>query len=132
MVCSKHQSYSSSVSPFQAYTGTPAAAIAAAAWSCVEKILHEDQRTSAPRSTNVSINTPVWIVICMQPKILAPFSGCCAWYFFLIVMSAGISLSAIVSSFLPQSASDISATLKSPFATTLFVSFIISNFQRSL
>jgi hypothetical protein len=28
--------YSSSVSPFQANTGTPAAAIAAAAWSCVE------------------------------------------------------------------------------------------------
>ena len=47
--CSKHHSYSSSVSPFQAKTGTPAAAIAAAAWSWVEKMLQEDQVTSAPR-----------------------------------------------------------------------------------
>ena len=46
--CSVHHQYSSSVSPFQAKTGTPAAAIAAAAWSCVEKMLHEHQRTSAP------------------------------------------------------------------------------------
>jgi hypothetical protein len=38
--------YSSSVSPFQAKTGVPAAAMAAAAWSCVEKMLHEAQRTS--------------------------------------------------------------------------------------
>ena len=35
-----HQ-YSSSVSPFQAKTGTPAAAMAAAAWSWVEKMLQE-------------------------------------------------------------------------------------------
>jgi len=27
--------------PFQAKTATPAAAMAAAAWSCVEKMLHE-------------------------------------------------------------------------------------------
>jgi len=32
-VCSIHQSNSSSVSPFQAKTGTPVAAMAAAAWS---------------------------------------------------------------------------------------------------
>ena len=32
---------------------------AAAAWSCVEKILHEDHLTSAPKSTSVSINTAV-------------------------------------------------------------------------
>ena len=36
-----------------------AAAIAAAAWSCVEKMLHEDQVTSAPNSTSVSIKTAV-------------------------------------------------------------------------
>ena len=48
-VCSMHHSYSSSVSPFQAKTGTPRAAIAAAAWSWVEKMLHELQRTLAPR-----------------------------------------------------------------------------------
>ncbi len=45
----RHQLYSSSVSPFQAKTGTPAAAIAAAAWSWVLKMLHDDQVTSAPR-----------------------------------------------------------------------------------
>ena len=36
-----------------------AAAMAAAAWSCVEKMLHEDQVTSAPNSTSVSIKTAV-------------------------------------------------------------------------
>ena len=45
IVCSTHQTYSSSVSPFQAYTGTPVFAIAAAAWSCVENILQEDHWT---------------------------------------------------------------------------------------
>src|SRR6476660_8914684 len=60
--CSVHHQYSSSVSPFQANTGTPAGlstvplgptATAAAAWSCVEKMLQETQRTSAPSSTSV-------------------------------------------------------------------------------
>ena len=41
MVCSMHHAYSSSVSPFQAYTATPVLAMAAAAWSCVEKMLQE-------------------------------------------------------------------------------------------
>ena len=36
-----------------------AAAIAAAAWSCVEKILQLAQRTSAPKLTSVSIKTAV-------------------------------------------------------------------------
>ena len=39
-----HHSYSSSVSPFQAKTGTPRAAIAAAAWFWVEKMLQLLQR----------------------------------------------------------------------------------------
>ena len=43
--CSRHQLYSSSVSPFHANTGTPAAAMAAAAWSCVEKMLQLDHVT---------------------------------------------------------------------------------------
>ena len=42
-----HQN-ASSIMPFQAKTGTPAAAMAAAAWSWVEKMLQELQRTSAP------------------------------------------------------------------------------------
>jgi len=36
-----------------------AAAIAAAAWCCVEKMLQDDQVTSAPNSTSVSIKTAV-------------------------------------------------------------------------
>ena len=38
-------------------------AIAAAALSCVLKMLHEAQRTSAPRSTNVSMSTAVCTVM---------------------------------------------------------------------
>jgi hypothetical protein len=55
-----HHSYSSSLSPFQANTGMPRAAIAAAAWSWVEKMLHELHRTVAPNW----ISTSVWIVMC--------------------------------------------------------------------
>ena len=74
-VCSMHHQNSSSLMPFQAKTGMPAAAIAAAAWSWVEKMLHDDQRTSAPSSISVSISTAVWIVMCRQPAMRAPFSG---------------------------------------------------------
>ncbi len=70
-----HQN-SSSLMPFQAKTGTPVAAMAAAAWSWVEKMLQEDQRTVAPSAVSVSISTAVWIVMCRQPAIRAPFSGC--------------------------------------------------------
>ena len=42
-----------------AKAGIPALAIAAAAWSWVEKILQDDHLTSAPRSTRVSIKTAV-------------------------------------------------------------------------
>ena len=79
-----HHQYSSSVSPFQANTGQPAGlsgvpsrptTTAAAAWSCVEKMLHDTQRTSAPRSRSVSISTAVCTVMCSDPMILAPASG---------------------------------------------------------
>ncbi len=79
-----HHQYSSRVSPFQAKTGTPAGAstvpsgpttTAAAAWSWVEKMLQEAQRTSAPSATSVSMRTAVWIVMCSEPAILAPASG---------------------------------------------------------
>ena len=72
-----HHQYSSSVSPFQANTGMPASAIAAAAWSWVEKMLQDAQRTSAPSATSVSISTAVWTVMWSEPMILAPLSGCC-------------------------------------------------------
>ncbi len=87
--CSVHHQYSSSVSPFHANTGTPRGssgvpfgptATAAAAWSCVEKMLQLHQRTSAPSAVSVSISTAVWIVMCSEPVIRAPFSGCCAAY----------------------------------------------------
>ena len=51
--------YSSSVSPLTAKTGVPLAAIAEAAWSWVEKMLQDAQRTSAPSAFSVSIRTAV-------------------------------------------------------------------------
>ena len=53
----------------------PAAAIAAAAWSWVEKMLHDAQRTSAPSATSVSMSTAVWMVMCSEPVMRAPASG---------------------------------------------------------
>ena len=103
--------YSSSVSPFQANTGTPVAAIAAAAWSWVEKMLQEAQRTEAPRSARVSIRTAVWMVMCSEPVTRTPLSGLLAAYFLRIDISPGISCSAISISLRPQSARDMSATL---------------------
>lgn len=73
-VCSIHQLYSSSDSPFQAKTGTPVAAMAAAAWSWVEKMLHEDQETWAPRAVRVSMRTAVWMVLLISFR----FDGDCS------------------------------------------------------
>jgi hypothetical protein len=50
--------------------------MAAAAWSWVEKMLQEAQRTSAPSSASVSIRTAVWMVMCSEPAMRAPLSGC--------------------------------------------------------
>ena len=41
----------------------------------VENILQEDQVTSAPSSTKVSIRTAVWMVMWRQPAMRAPLSG---------------------------------------------------------
>ena len=49
--------------------------MAAAAWSQVEKILHEHHLTSAPNTSKVSIKTAVYIVICKDPVIRAPNKG---------------------------------------------------------
>ena len=110
-VCSMHQSNSSLFMPFQAYTGIPAAAMAAAAWSCVLKMLQLLQLTSAPSSFKVSISTAVWIVMCRQPATRAPFSGLSLPYCSRRAMRPGISASASWISFRPQSASAISFTL---------------------
>mmetsp|Transcript_35261 Transcript_35261/g.104293 ORF Transcript_35261/g.104293 Transcript_35261/m.104293 type:complete len:271 (-) Transcript_35261:18-830(-) len=109
--CSVHHQYSSRVSPFQANTGHVSRAMAAAAWSWVEKMLHEHQRTSAPRAERVSISTAVWIVMCREPMMRAPFSG---WLWPNSVrhaMSPGHSASAISISRRPKSASAMSLTL---------------------
>lgn len=47
-------------------------AMAAAAWSWVEKMLQEAQRTWAPRATRVSISTAVCTVMCSEPVMRAP------------------------------------------------------------
>mmetsp|Transcript_81061 Transcript_81061/g.121851 ORF Transcript_81061/g.121851 Transcript_81061/m.121851 type:complete len:294 (-) Transcript_81061:40-921(-) len=105
-----HCQYSSRLSPFHANTAAePAAAIAAAAWSCVLKMLHEHQRTSAPRALNVSIRTAVWIVMCRLPEMRAPLSVS-AGYSFRHAIRPGISTSASVISFRPKSANEMSAT----------------------
>merc|ERR1712032_1401418 len=60
IICSVHHQYSGNVSPFHAKTvAVPALAMAAAAWSCVLKMLHEPPLTFAPIAWRVSINTPV-------------------------------------------------------------------------
>ena len=121
-ICSAHHQYSSSDSPFQAYTGTPLGSsgvpcgpttTAAAAWSCVEKMLQDAHRTSAPSDVRVSISTAVCTVMCSEPEIRAPFSGCTSAYSRRNDIRPGISYSARSSSLRPNSASDRSATLKS-------------------
>src|SRR5213082_3428242 len=85
-----HHQYSSSVSPFQAKTAAPRGlagvpprptATAAAAGSCVLKMLHEAQRISAPRSMSVSISTAVCTVMWSEPVMRAPRSGFTDAYF---------------------------------------------------
>ena len=110
-VCSMHHQNSSSDSPFQANTGTPASATAAAAWSWVEKMLQDDQRTVAPSAVSVWISTAVWIVMCRQPAMRAPARICRGPNSSRRAMRPGISPSAIEISFAPQPASPISFTL---------------------
>ena len=127
-IFSEHHQYSSSVSPFHAYTGTPSGfsgvpfgpiTVAAAAWSCVEKMLHDAQRTSAPSSTSVSISTAVWIVMWRLPETRAPVSGLSSPYWRRSDMRPGISCSASWISLRPNAARDRSATLKSPASSAI-------------
>merc|ERR1719460_3206209 len=122
MALSVHHQYSSSVSPFQAKTlEVPARTMAAAAWSCVEKMLHDTQRTSAPSASSVSMSTPVWMVMWSEPMILMPASGCDGPNSLRADMRPGISYSARSYSLRPKSERDMSATLKSPEASTVFL-----------
>ncbi len=95
--------YSSSVSPFHAKTGTPAGAstvpvgptaTAAAASSCVEKMLQLAHRTCAPSATSVSMSTAVCTVMCSDPAIRAPASGWVGPNSSRRAISPGISFSA--------------------------------------
>merc|ERR1719444_298966 len=114
IICSVHHQYSGNVSPFHAKTvEVPALAMAAAAWSCVLKILQEHQRTLAPKAAKVSISTPVWMVIWSEPLMLRPLKGCEGPYSLRAAMRPGISCSAKVSSFRPNSAKPMSFTLES-------------------
>ena len=119
IICSVHHQYSSSVSPFQANTGTPwgSSAVpsgptttAAAAWSWVEKMLQLAQRTSAPRAVSVSMSTAVWTVMCSDPEMRAPASGLASPNSRRSAISPGISCSARSISLRPNGASDRSAT----------------------
>ena len=76
-----------------------------------ENILHDDHVTWAPKWTNVSISTAVWIVMCKQPAILEPVRGLLSPYSSLIDISPGISASANFISFLPHSDKEMSLTL---------------------
>src|SRR4029079_17601953 len=71
------------------------------------------QRTSAPSSVNVSINTAVWIVMCSEPEMRAPARGLVGPYSLRIAIKPGISCSARIISLRPNGASEISATRKS-------------------
>merc|ERR1719217_1582955 len=113
-ICSVHHQYSGRVSPFQAKQAqVPALAHAAAAWSCVLKMLQEHQRTLAPNAESVSISTAVWIVIWRDPEMLTPLKGCLKPNSLRHDMSPGISASARSSSLRPNSASPMSFTLES-------------------
>ena len=84
-----------------AKTGVPALAMAAAAWSWVEKMLHEAQRTSAPSASSVWISTAVWMVMCSEPAMRAPFSGWSLPNSARTAIRPGISVSAMAISLRP-------------------------------
>src|SRR5690606_37911726 len=84
--------------------------------SCVEKILHDDQLTSAPSSRSVSMSTAVCMVMWRQPAMRAPASGFEGPYFSRRAMSPGISASANSISLRPHSARLMSLTLYCNFS----------------
>ena len=90
-ILSVHHQYSSRVSPFQANTAAESRATAAAAWSWVEKMLHEHQRTTAPSATRVSMSTAVWMVMWSEPEMLAPLRGWAGPNSLIMDMRPGIS-----------------------------------------
>src|SRR5271156_4076499 len=104
--------------------------MAAAAWSCVEKMLQLAQRTLAPRSTRVSMSTAVWMVMCSEPVTRTPFSGLLGAEFFRDHIKPGISNYAMEISLLPHSARLISATLYSVATFGIVAVLIRSPFRK--
>src|SRR5690349_14422695 len=76
-------------------------------------MLQDAHRTWAPRATSVSIRTAVWIVMCSEPVMRAPRSGCESPYSRRVAIRPGISCSASWISLRPKAARLRSATLKS-------------------
>ncbi|MNR37265.1 hypothetical protein D3C85_1552700 [compost metagenome] len=74
-------------------------------------MLHDDQVTSAPSSTKVSIKTAVWMVMCKHPAMRAPFKGFDGPNSSRNDINPGISASASPISLRPHSASEMSLTL---------------------
>ena len=85
--------------------------MAAAAWSWVEKMLHDAQRMSAPSACSVSISTAVWMVMCSEPAMRAPFSGLSWPNSSRTAMRPGISVSAMSISLRPKPAREMSRTM---------------------
>ena len=107
-----HSQYSSRVSPFQAKTAADSSrAMAAAAWSWVEKMLQEHHLMSPPRALRVSMSTAVWMVMWRDPAMRAPLRGASPPNSLREAIKPGISTSAIWISLRPKSASEMSATL---------------------
>ena len=67
--------------------------MAAAAWSCVEKMLHDAQRISAPSSYKVRMSMAVWMVMCNEPVTFSPLRGFVPPYFLMSSIRPGISRS---------------------------------------
>ena len=66
---------------------------------------------SAPSAASVSISTAVWIVMCREPAMRAPFRGCFGPYSSRVAIRPGISVSASEISLRPNSASEMSLTM---------------------
>ena len=76
-------------------------------------MLQDAQRTSAPSAFRVSISTAVWMVMCSEPAMRAPFSGCEGPYSARTAIRPGISVSAMAISLRPQPARAMSAMAES-------------------
>src|SRR4051794_2845443 len=84
------------------------------------------QRTCAPSAVSVSMSTAVWTVMCSEPVMRAPFSGCAAPNSSRSAIRPGISCSASLISLRPNSARERSATLKSSVVVVVVVAMSVA------